>query len=157
MLLNYDGSSGANAVAQRLCIACEERGFTKLSKVFNRVSRGAYSSAEALLADLRRPLCETFLHDDITQMIVHVTQLVERGPELHHRPALLILHAIMSQCEVTPLPHSHPLHSHSACSCKRSTQRTRKATVFSLLLRAWCPAIFAMKLCWSLMSPCVWA
>ena len=157
MLLNYDGSSGANAVAQRLCIACEERGFTKLSKVFNRVSRGAYSSAEALLADLRRPLCETFLHDDITQMIVHVTQLVERGPELHHRPALLILHAIMSQCEVTPLPHSNPLHSHSACSCKRSTQRTRKATVFSLLLRAWCPAIFAMKLCWSLTSPCVWA
>jgi hypothetical protein len=24
-------------------------------------------------------------------------------------------------------------------------------------LRAWCPAIFAMKLCWSLTSPCVWA
>jgi hypothetical protein len=100
MLLNYDGSGGASPVALRLCVACEERGFTKLSKVFNRVSRGTYSSAEALLADLRRPLCETFLYDHITQMIVHVTQLLERGPDLHHRPALLILHAVMSQCEV---------------------------------------------------------
>ena len=108
MLLNYDGSGGASAVAQRLCVACEERGFTKLSKVFNRVSRGAYSSAEALLADLRRPLCETFLQEHMTQSIVHITQLLERGPELHHRPALLILHAIMSQCELQGLDAAHP-------------------------------------------------
>jgi len=108
MLLNYDGSGGASAVAQRLCVACEERGFTKLSKVFNRVSRGAYSSAEALLADLRRPLCETFLPEHITQCIVHMSQLLERGPEPHHRPALLILHAIMSQCELQGLDAAHP-------------------------------------------------
>jgi hypothetical protein len=107
MLLNYDGSGGANAVAQRICGACEERGFTKLSKVFNRVARGAYSSAEALLADLRKPMCETFLQDHITQAIVHFTQLLERGPELHHRPALLILQAIMSQCEVTSFSYCY--------------------------------------------------
>jgi hypothetical protein len=142
MLLNYDGSGGANAVAQRLCAACEERGFTKLSKVFNRVARGAYSSAEALLADLRRPLCETFLQDQITQAIVHVTQLLERGPEIHHRPALLILHAIMSQCEATPPSITISLHSppppfcnkyrltSTVCSCRASTPPIQRATDF---------------------------
>jgi hypothetical protein len=103
MLLNYDGCGGACAVAQRICVACEDRGFTKLSKVFNRVSRGAHASAEAVLADLRRPLCETFMQDDLVLSIVSLTQMLERGPENYHRPALLILHAIMSQCEVMPL------------------------------------------------------